>query len=429
MNPVDFGVRFCGNCGVQLNWPAQQQPQKQQAYGNGQAKAEHQKTSSGLIVYIALIVAVLLVGGWVFVSNAALQKAPPSSSTPIAPPASKPQAPPQQETPTLSNGYVTPASGDTSKTFDYYITYTDTNNDAPGNYKHVYIDGGTYMMTQTSGDYSSGAVFKYSTTLSAGNHDYYFYFNDGYGHLVRSPASGTYPGPNVSSASSALPVAEYSHLLIIYRNIDVVYLKDGVPQRFKGSISDGLKTAIVNAFKNLPDLIRDGSAGVASSTYEVVEIPRPITKITSLGGNYYWLSYQDIQSDLELYAPKGKYDSVHVIWNSGPIDAYFGMGGVFINDMTTTFSSVIAGQEWWWEKDGKASGEVFLHEWLHAVCRFYANLGYPMPEGDADGADEHGYMESQTEGWMGYYRDLMRGQVWEPKQSTYTGITKEAWGR
>ncbi len=50
-----------------------------------------------------------------------------------------------------------------------------------------------------------------------------------------------------------------------------------------------------------------------------------------------------------------------------------------------------------------------------------------MPDGDADGAEAHGYSHSNTEGWMHYYRDLMRGKVWEPKKSKYTGITKTAW--
>ena len=100
--------------------------------------------------------------------------------------------------PTLSNGYVTPSSGDTSTTFSYYVTYSDPEGDVPTT-KYVYVDDGSpYTMTKISGDYVSGAVFRYSTTLSAGSHNYYFYFDDGHGHTVRLPTSGTYSGPNVS---------------------------------------------------------------------------------------------------------------------------------------------------------------------------------------------------------------------------------------
>jgi hypothetical protein len=91
--------------------------------------------------------------------------------------------------PALSSGYVTPSSGDTSTTFNYYVTYTDSDGDAPTT-KYVYVDGSTHTMTKISGDYTSGATFKYSTTLSAGSHNYYFYFNDGHGHTKRLPTSG-----------------------------------------------------------------------------------------------------------------------------------------------------------------------------------------------------------------------------------------------
>ncbi len=76
--PVAFGVRFCGNCGTQLNWPVQQpqpppsyqQPQQQRDYQHGQAKTKQRRTSSWLIVSVTLIVVVLLIGGGVFAFNA-----------------------------------------------------------------------------------------------------------------------------------------------------------------------------------------------------------------------------------------------------------------------------------------------------------------------------------------------------------------------
>jgi hypothetical protein len=97
--PVAFGVKFCGNCGTQLNWPVQQQPQhppayqepqQQRGYGHGQVKAQQQKTSLWLIISIALIVAVVLVGGGVFAFNAISGKTPSSSSLTTTPPSSTP---------------------------------------------------------------------------------------------------------------------------------------------------------------------------------------------------------------------------------------------------------------------------------------------------------------------------------------------------
>jgi hypothetical protein len=104
--------------------------------------------------------------------------------------------PPTNQLFTLTNGYVSPASGDTSTTFNYYVTYSDPEGDLPTQ-KYVYIDGSPYTMAKISGDYVSGAVFRYSTTLSVGSHNYYFYFEDSvHGHTKSLPPSGTYPGPN-----------------------------------------------------------------------------------------------------------------------------------------------------------------------------------------------------------------------------------------
>ena len=110
--------------------------------------------------------------------------------------------------PTLSNGYVTPSSGDTSTTFDYYVTYTDSEDDEPTT-KYVYVDGSPQTMTKISGSYTSGATFKYSTTLSAGSHNYYFYFDDGCGHTERLPTSGTRSGPTVGIPSQGQDIAAF----------------------------------------------------------------------------------------------------------------------------------------------------------------------------------------------------------------------------
>jgi len=112
--------------------------------------------------------------------------------------------------PTLSNGYVTPASADTATTFNYYVTYKDPEGDAPTT-KSVYIDGSTHTMTKLTGDYTSGANFTYSTTLSEEDHNYYFYFDDGHAHTKRLPASGTFLGPIVGTTAPDIAVSPTSH--------------------------------------------------------------------------------------------------------------------------------------------------------------------------------------------------------------------------
>lgn len=107
----------------------------------------------------------------------------------------------QNNAPILSNGFVSPASGNISTKFTYQVTYTDQDGDYPI-IKYVYIDGRAYTMSYVSGNYTRGAIYQYKTTLAKGNHTYYFYFQDCKNATARLPTNGTYSGPIVTSGSS-----------------------------------------------------------------------------------------------------------------------------------------------------------------------------------------------------------------------------------
>jgi len=98
--------------------------------------------------------------------------------------------------PELSSGDVDPDSGDTSTTFTYTVKYYDQDGDSPSA-KYVYIDGSPHTMSLYTGSASNG-TYRYRTTLSAGSHNYYFYFTDGNGGSDRLPSSRTYSGPIVT---------------------------------------------------------------------------------------------------------------------------------------------------------------------------------------------------------------------------------------
>ncbi|MBU3901846.1 MAG: hypothetical protein KKE04_00565, partial [Candidatus Thermoplasmatota archaeon] len=103
--------------------------------------------------------------------------------------------------PTLSSGGVSPSSGKTDTTFTFSVTYTDADNNAP-TIKNVYIDDVAHEMSSTDTDYTDGAVFTYSTTLSKGSHTYYFEFKDEINAPVKLPISGTNSGPSVTEKAS-----------------------------------------------------------------------------------------------------------------------------------------------------------------------------------------------------------------------------------
>ena len=108
--------------------------------------------------------------------------------------------------PTLSSGYVDPPNGDISTNFYYYVTYFDPDGDSPG-VKQVYIDGMPYTMSWYSG-LNSHITYRYGPIkLSAGNHNYYFYFDDGSGGTVRLPDPETYSGPSVSTQPECICIS------------------------------------------------------------------------------------------------------------------------------------------------------------------------------------------------------------------------------
>jgi len=218
----------------------------------------------------------------------------------------------------------------------------------------------------------------------------------------------------------------WRHLLLLYMKTDASYEKEAKTGRVTGDISTSLASTVEEAFRTLPVLVETGSGGAVAASVQVIRVSRPVSHVSQIR-DHYWLSPTDVQQELEQFAPAGAFDAVHVVWASGPLLVFFGLGGAFVNDGKTTFSSIVAGDESWWK--GANPGEVFLHEWLHGACRYFQGLGYVMPDLDADGGSMHGYQESANDGWMTYLGDLMRGNVWEGRLSRYTGITAEAWKR
>ncbi len=104
--------------------------------------------------------------------------------------------------PTLSAASISPPIGANTMAFNYYVTYTDAQNDAPY-YMRVYIDGTYYSMSKENANdltYTDGCVYRYSTTLSAGLHNYYFIAQDG----SLSVTSSTSIGPLVLSNAPML---------------------------------------------------------------------------------------------------------------------------------------------------------------------------------------------------------------------------------
>lgn len=103
----------------------------------------------------------------------------------------------------LAQSSVSPTSGTSSTVFTFQTTYTESSGNAPAHAK-LYIDNKPYTMTYVSGNYGTGAVYQYQTTLSSGNHSFYFVFSDTASSWADPFAPTTYAGPNVGAHVQAV---------------------------------------------------------------------------------------------------------------------------------------------------------------------------------------------------------------------------------
>ena len=221
-------------------------------------------------------------------------------------------------------------------------------------------------------------------------------------------------------------------LLLIYPKIDVRLPKTfGFAIRFVHELPSAEIEDAVQSFRCFPSLVSDLTNNGAGIEYEVIQSDRTLSTLSAMGKGCWWPSPTDVQLELHRNMATTEYHSVFVFWPQNNLQAGtsvrsagWGLGmGASSWSMGATYATVANIQTTAWRIP--LPGEVWLHEWLHGVCRHFANQGHPMPDGDADGADRHGYVRSPTIGWTDYYRDLMSGRVME--KGGPTGVPLSAW--
>lgn len=103
--------------------------------------------------------------------------------------------------PALSEGSVSPASGDVTTSFTYTVNYTDADDDPPVSIT-VAIDGGTpasmTVKAGEDGDYTNGEIFEYTLSgLTDGSHTFQFAASDLNGNATGD--IGVHAGPLISN--------------------------------------------------------------------------------------------------------------------------------------------------------------------------------------------------------------------------------------
>lgn len=224
-------------------------------------------------------------------------------------------------------------------------------------------------------------------------------------------------------------------LLLVYDKIDVELPdRSGSPPRssFSHRLSESEVRDGVESFAQLPRLVEDLTSRRASVRYEIRRVERCLTSLTQMSEGLYWPSPTDTGEEIDRFAAPGSHDSIFVLWPQNNLQdrtsvpsAGWGLGQA-ASDWSNgaTYATVGNTESWIWKIP--VVGEVWLHEWLHGVCAYFAGQGFTMPEGDADGGGRHGYTQSSVTGWTDYYRDLMSGNVLVHGEGR--GVPLSAWG-
>ncbi len=221
-------------------------------------------------------------------------------------------------------------------------------------------------------------------------------------------------------------------LFLVYSRIDVSLSRNPFfRKRFVHELPDEEVNNAVDSFKSFPALVSDVTEQQAGIDFEVIHSKRPLSSLTKIGKDCWWPSPVDVAEELNDFSKPGKHHSIFVFWpqnnlqiNKSIRSAGWGLGmGGSASSMGATYASVANTHSHVWKIP--LAGEVWLHEWLHGVCYYFTQLGFKMPDGDADGGGRHGYIQSPETGWTDYYRDLMNGRVLEDGE--LTGIPKHAW--
>ncbi len=242
----------------------------------------------------------------------------------------------------------------------------------------------------------------------------------------------------IAGAAAEEPAAStWRILLIVFQETDTDYVGlDGQWHHMTTSLTDSEIGAMLTSFTGpVAAAVREWSAGAVQWDIDVRYASRPVTRLSSPdpSSNRQWLDPMSIQDVIDGYSPDGVYDQVMVYWSNGDGSAVipswgWGLALPYFPSQAWGYLTVTAIRASYWNPSvADIWSQIWIHEWLHCACSFYASQGHPMPVGDADGWSYHGYAEGQDglPGWAAYYSDLMQGRVLEGNQRF--GITREAW--
>jgi hypothetical protein len=144
------------------------------------------------------------------------------------------------------------------------------------------------------------------------------------------------------------------------------------------------REAVHRVLEVLPSTVVDWSAGLAAlEPFDIIEVRRPITKLSSSGQGRWWVGPREVRPELaDVAATGGSYDSVYALWPGDPDVPQCGWGCT-LGPSEATFGagfSSISTDHWRTLLTDPDPAQGYVHEWLHQVEAVYRGLGLSEAE-------------------------------------------------
>lgn len=229
-------------------------------------------------------------------------------------------------------------------------------------------------------------------------------------------------------------------VLLIYPSIDCNQTVSGVTTHFTYTMTSAEIAEAQTAGAGMKTGIEQGSGGDARIKLTTVVVGRSLTSLSTFGADIHWPAPTNTSTELITYCSGGKADSAMIYWPSrnpstgaGINNPYWGLSygapaSYTYNVGYSTVANITSPI-----RSDYYPGEVMIHEWLHPTTDYYHTVwGAVVP--NLDGAGNYRPLPSSPnyayvygDGWMPFYRDIMKGTVWNPATSHFEGLGTGAW--
>jgi hypothetical protein len=236
-----------------------------------------------------------------------------------------------------------------------------------------------------------------------------------------SEAEAAPPPPPAPARDRSLPFdgPTWKMATIVFRQTDVTVPVGGVDRRVVTTMSPQRYAKAQAAAAGVVDAFEAWSSGRARATMEVIDVP-VLRKVSAIGdaSRGFWIAPADVKDVLAEHAPRGRFDSVYMLWEPGsganavPVCCAWGRGpGDDTNGMTYAVVTPNTGSE------------GMIHEWLHGGAAFYRAKGHDTPDPHENRV--FGFPSAIGGSWSHWYTALLSSQL--VRAGKVSGFTTGVW--